>query len=84
MNGGPLFVRSRDSLACIQSLLAIARAYAREPSFQSAKACDAAASIDAAIRPYRTIEAIVALAVVLLRGLGVDVSSLTSRIRSDG
>ena len=77
-----MFVRNADSKRAIQAILAIGRAYVRLPDIRVERCRDAALRVDAALVGYTAGEAIVALVVVLLKGLGVadwhDVTRLQS------
>jgi hypothetical protein len=64
-------VRSSDNRRAIQAVVAIGRAYAHLPRMDFGRSIEAAHKLDAVLADYKSGEAVVALTVLLLRGLGV-------------
>lgn len=64
-------LHSRSNVAITKGLIAIARAYARMPGFDRTIAKEIAHKIEPVIHEHRNAECVVALVMLLLKGLGV-------------
>lgn len=71
-------LKTKNNVAAAQSILAIARAYAMMPGADRARSAELAEKIDRVLAEGRQMDGFVALAIVMLKQLGVpDAPTLT-------
>lgn len=75
-------IRSATNVAIERSILAAARAHARIPGVDAARSMELARKLDRQMADYKTGECVIALAVQLLRSLGVTDAADPSRLLS--
>lgn len=72
-------LKTKNNVAAAQSILAIARAYARMPGADRARAVALAEQLNRVLSEHKQMDGFVALAIVMLQQLGVgDVAALTA------